>query len=154
MDIISEDDGILDAAENADLGIEYTHVYAPRKLRESLYVRDQDNNIKYGLLDLQKIDDEEVSAEFHSPIIGWAYDGNPIYGPYGYSTQTGGSIRAMKSGYEAITASNRPPLATFPQGLFVEDSDDEYSLINKNKISSALNLSYEMGNKSDQTEVV
>ena len=121
LDIISEDDGILDAAENADLGIEYTHVYAPRKLRESLYVRDQDNNIKYGLLDLQKIDDEEVSAEFHSPIIGWAYDGNPIYGPYGYSTQTGGSIRAMKSGYEAITASNRPPLATFPQGFFVED---------------------------------
>ena len=23
----------------------------------------------------------------HSPIIGWAYDGNPIYGPYGYSTR-------------------------------------------------------------------
>ena len=21
----------------------------------------------------------------HSPIIGWAYDGNPIYGPFGYS---------------------------------------------------------------------
>ena len=24
----------------------------------------------------------------HSPIIGWAYDGNPIYGPYGYSKST------------------------------------------------------------------
>ena len=21
----------------------------------------------------------------HSPIVGWAYDGNPIYGPFGYS---------------------------------------------------------------------
>ena len=24
----------------------------------------------------------------HSPIIGWAYDGNPIYGPYGYDDPT------------------------------------------------------------------
>ena len=24
----------------------------------------------------------------HSPIIGWAFDGNPIYGPYGYSDPT------------------------------------------------------------------
>ena len=85
VDIISEDDGILEAAENSEFGIEYTHLYAPRKLRESLYVRDQDNNIKYGLLDLQKVDGEEVAAEYHSPIIGWAYDGNPIYGPYGYA---------------------------------------------------------------------
>ena len=44
-------------------------------------MRDQDNNIKYGLPDLQKVDGEEVSANYHSPIIGWAYDGNPIYGP-------------------------------------------------------------------------
>jgi hypothetical protein len=25
-----------------------------------------------------------ISDQIHSPIIGWAYDGNPIYGPYGY----------------------------------------------------------------------
>ena len=33
---------------------------------------------------------ESQNGEFneitnHSPIIGWAYDGNPIYGPFGYS---------------------------------------------------------------------
>ena len=21
----------------------------------------------------------------HSPILGWAFDGNPIYGPYGFT---------------------------------------------------------------------
>jgi len=127
VDIISEDDGILEAAENSEFGIEFTHLYAPRKLRESLYVRDQDNNIKYGLLDLQKVDGEEVAAEFHSPIIGWAYDGNPIYGPYGYETQTGGFVKAMESGYVPVTSANRPSLSDFPQGFFVEDFEFNHS---------------------------
>lgn len=37
----------------------------------------------------------------HSPIIGWAYDGYPIYGPYGYSVSNDASsgIRRMVSGY-------------------------------------------------------
>jgi len=127
LDIISDDDGILAPAENSELGIEYTHLYAPRKLRESLYVRDQDNNIKYGLLDLQKVNEEEVSASFHSPIIGWAYDGNPIYGPYGYTERTGGFIKAMESGYKLTSVSNRPPLSTFPQGFFIEDYEFDNS---------------------------
>ena len=28
-------------------------------------------------------DFDEITS--HSPIIGWSYDGNPIYGPFGYS---------------------------------------------------------------------
>ena len=37
----------------------------------------------------------------HSPIIGWAYDGNPIYGPYGYSDSTddNSSVKILTSGY-------------------------------------------------------
>ncbi len=37
----------------------------------------------------------------HSPILGWAYDGYPIYGPYGYSATNhgGGSVRRMTAGY-------------------------------------------------------
>ena len=33
---------------------------------------------------------EEIIKAF--PILGFAYDGNPIYGPYGYQTKTGGII--------------------------------------------------------------
>ena len=37
----------------------------------------------------------------HSPIVGWAYDGFPIYGPYGYSISNNASsgVRRMVSGY-------------------------------------------------------
>ncbi|MBC7369635.1 MAG: immunoglobulin domain-containing protein [Undibacterium sp.] len=37
----------------------------------------------------------------HSPIMGWANDGLPIYGPYGYSTATDatGGLRRMVSGF-------------------------------------------------------
>ena len=37
----------------------------------------------------------------HSPIVGWAYDGNPIYGPYGYTNpDSDTSLKILKSGYE------------------------------------------------------
>ena len=118
LNIISDDDGILTSSSNEEFGIQYSHLYAPRKLRESVYGKDQDNQVKYGVFDLQKVNGEEVSSQYHSPIIGWAYDGNPIYGPYGFATKTGGSIRAMRSGYAATAKPNRPP---YEQGFFVED---------------------------------
>ena len=58
----------------------------------------------------------------HSPIIGWAYDGNPIYGPYGYARKDGGTVQIMRSGYSLkTTRENGPPISTFPLGFFVED---------------------------------
>ena len=88
--LVSDDDGILDVALNEDYGIQYTHLYAPRKLRETVFGRVLSGDINYGYSDLSKgikygvadlrIDDtnQEIEANFHSPIIGWAYDGNPI----------------------------------------------------------------------------
>jgi hypothetical protein len=37
----------------------------------------------------------------HSPILGWIYDGLPLYGPYGYSdpTNANSGVRRMVSGY-------------------------------------------------------
>jgi hypothetical protein len=125
FDIISDDDGILKKSINEDFGIEYCHLYAPRKLRESIYGKTADNNIKYGIFDLQKNSGgNEIASDYHSPIIGWAYDGNPIYGPYGFSTKTGGSVRAMQSGYKLTTKINRPP---FAQGFFIEDYEFDNS---------------------------
>ncbi len=59
----------------------------------------------------------------HSPIVGWAYDGNPIYGPFGYSDPSN-----INSALKIITPSyvtdvnriiNRPP--GYSAGFFVED---------------------------------
>jgi hypothetical protein len=121
LPIINEDDGILSESINENYGLQYTHLYAPRRLREIIYATDQDGNTLYGRKDLRKISNKEIASTDHSPIIGWAYDGNPIYGPYGYLTKQGGIIAQMKSGYKIDFKSNRPPISSFPQGFFVED---------------------------------
>ena len=59
----------------------------------------------------------------HSPIIGWAYDGNPIYGPFGYSDpdNINSELKIIQSSYKTdITqVTNRP--SGYAQGFFVED---------------------------------
>lgn len=48
---------------------------------------------------------EDTSDLNHSPILGWAYDGYPIYGPYGYDNPDVDSVdpavRRMDSGFVA-----------------------------------------------------
>ncbi len=60
----------------------------------------------------------------HSPILGFAYDGNPIYGAYGYSEALDGtsSITRMTSSYYSVTERiGGPPEATYPIGTFIND---------------------------------
>ncbi|MFK7910354.1 MAG: sulfatase-like hydrolase/transferase [Akkermansiaceae bacterium] len=44
---------------------------------------------------------ESSAAPEHSPILGWSFDGYPIYGPYGYGTANdpNTSVRRMVSGF-------------------------------------------------------
>ena len=57
-----------------------------------------------------------------SNIIGWAYDGNPIYGPYGYSDSenSNSAPKLLESGY-TVNPSNIIDRPSFPSGFFVED---------------------------------
>ena len=82
---VTSDDGIIVNGLNKNYGLQYTHLYAPRKLRESVYTTNQEGTSLYGQPDLKRVNGQEVESSDHSPIIGWAYDGNPIYGPYGLS---------------------------------------------------------------------
>jgi len=118
---ISNDDGFLAESLDQKSGLKYTHLYAPRKLREIIYSSDQSGKVLFGKYDLKKARNTEVTSTDHSPIIGWAYDGHPIYGPYGYTNKSGGSVLQMKSGYKLDLKSNRPPLSIFPEGFFIED---------------------------------
>ncbi len=102
-----------------------THSYAPRKLRENLIVsRTEGGQIFYKKdLTFDSSGLENTTSNTHSPIIGWAYDGNPIYGPFGFENPDGsGTIKRMRSGYTLSTNQpNRPNISTFPRGFFVED---------------------------------
>ena len=120
FDQFTLDDGFITEGWG-DNGLQYTHLYAPRILRESVYSSDQDGNKLYGQKDLTKANGTEVSSTDHSPIIGWAYDGNPIYGPYGYADRRGGVVTQMKSGYKLDVKAERPSEVFFPEGFFVED---------------------------------
>jgi hypothetical protein len=60
----------------------------------------------------------------HSSIIGYAYDGNPIYGPYGYSdpVNSSSSITRLSSGYSLNgSRPNGPLISQYPLGTFVDD---------------------------------
>jgi hypothetical protein len=76
-----------------------------------------------------------IDSTQHSPLIGFAYDGFPIYGAYGFKNTDGsGGVVRMKSSYElrniavrthyadGSDVTNGPPVNTnFPLGYFRED---------------------------------
>ena len=78
----------------------------------------------------QSVNFEETSIPQHSPIIGWAFDGSPIYGPFGYreSLNSGSEPVRMTSGYrkkldfENIRDQDGGiKLGNFEKGYFEED---------------------------------
>ncbi|AOO02099.1 hypothetical protein Np151112_088 [Synechococcus phage S-RIM2] len=78
---------------NNQYGGEYAHLSNPQRLRYIL----GDNLFENNLGEVLEQDDQLA----HSPIIGWAFDGNPIYGPYGYqdATDQGSSITRLLTSY-------------------------------------------------------
>jgi len=83
-------------------------------------------------------DDENTSD--HAPIIGYAFDGFPIYGAYGYTNVDGtGGISRMESSYQLRSISVRTSLpdgtvlsasqygpevsVSYPLGYYIEDHE-------------------------------
>jgi hypothetical protein len=76
-----------------------------------------------------------IDSNAHSPLIGYAYDGFPIYGAYGFKNADGtGGITRIKSGYQLRNITTRTVWAdgtdvpdgpavstTYPLGYFRED---------------------------------
>jgi len=72
------------------------------------------HGLPWGLLKRLKL-----SKSAHSPLIGWAADGFPIYALYGYDNKrnTEGGIRQMKSSYR-VKSGQRPGGLTAPEGSY------------------------------------
>ena len=80
--------------KGANFGIyggEYGYLYNPKKLR--FLLGDNVNDSTYA----------ELNPTRHSPIIGWSFDGHPIYGPYGFTDRENknpyNEIKQMISSY-------------------------------------------------------
>ena len=93
-------------------GYGYGYLGNPDSLRERAYT----TTLAYGF--------NKVLENEHSPIIGYAYDGNPIYGPYGYSEPTNQNslVQRLSSGY-ALKSNrlNGPDTGRYPLGTFIDD---------------------------------
>lgn len=79
----------------------------------------------------------ETDSTNHAPLLGYAFDGFPIYGCYAYANTNGtGAIKRLKSSYRLRSISDRttlpdgtvltppyygPSLLSFPLGAYMED---------------------------------
>jgi len=116
---INLDDGILQKSRSENYGLMYGHAYAARGLRSSVLAEELVGETTIYVPDLRTLGGSEINSSSHSPIIGWAYDGNPIYGPYGFDST--GSVKRMDSGYTQVSSSVRPNILRYPLGFFVDD---------------------------------
>lgn len=125
---------------------QYHHHINPVCLRAQL--NDNVVAISTGRLGTRYI--EKTSGWTHSPILGWSFDGYPVYGPYGYSSPTDpkSAIRRVRPGFQLRNITQRHTLpdwvlpylprvsqnltatqygpdvsARFPLGRYVEDYD-------------------------------
>ena len=93
---------------------EYHYHANPTCLREQL----KDNIVAVRTLRTGTVFREKSATWSHSPILGWALDGNPIYGPYGYSDPRNSKspVKRMRSSFRlrAITARTSLPEWSLP----------------------------------------
>ena len=108
------DEGIITPSDNLDFGLQFVNYYPSKKLRKNL------NNF----IDIEGKENPPTAATNPYQILGWAYDGNPIFGPYG---KVNGEIKKINSSYNK---SNDPEITSlinsnlrpnFRSGFFVDD---------------------------------
>ena len=113
--INSEDEGIIIPIDVDEFGLQFINYYPSKKLRK---------NLKNSI---DKDGKEILPPPTTNPyqILGWAYDGNPIFGPYGKDTK--GEIKRLKSSYKQIDNSEKNRLINsnirpnFNIGFFIQD---------------------------------
>ncbi len=119
----------FDCSKGHPAGTNYHHHQNPSAF-------DLDLNVISTICNLYDADGlYAINSSQHSPLIGFAYDGFPVYGAYGYANTDGtGGITRMKSGYQlrnitvrthhanGTDVSDGPAVSTtYPLGYFRED---------------------------------
>jgi hypothetical protein len=112
--INSEDEGVIIPSDVDKFGLQFINYYPSKKLRKNL------NNF----IDIEGNENPPAATTNPYQILGWAYDGNPIFGPYG---KVNGQIKRLKSSYNKISESEKNQLIdlnvrpNFDTGFFIDD---------------------------------
>ena len=109
---LDSSNGTILANYNLTRDYGYAYIANPTNVRKRAYLTEAEytNNLS--------------QQNVHSPILGYAYDGNPIYGPYAYSNPVDSTspITRLSSGYKLRTSrSNGPDVGLYPLGSFIDD---------------------------------
>ena len=108
---LDDNNGFVFENYNRALEYGYAHVANPKSLR----VRLNDNLSSLGV---------EPANKVHSPILGFAYDGNPIYGPFAHENpldQQSPVVRMTSSYILKPSRSFGPSTQEYPLGSFIQD---------------------------------
>jgi hypothetical protein len=111
--INSEDEGIIIPSDIDEFGLQFINYYPSKNLRK---------NLKNFIDEKGKEKPPETTNPYQ--ILGWAYDGNPIFGPYG---KINGTIAQIKSSYKQIDNSEKNRLINsnirpnYSSGFFIQD---------------------------------
>jgi len=128
-DAVPSEKGGFDCAKGHPAMGNYHHHQNPSAFKLDINVISDICNL-YDAEGLYSLDPDQ-----HSPLIGFAYDGFPIYGAYGFANEDGsGGITRMKSGYSLRNITTRTEWAdgtqvdqgpdvsnTYPIGYYRED---------------------------------
>ena len=115
---LDENNGFVFENYNRSLEYGYAHVANPKSLR----VRLNDNLSSLGV---------EPATKVHSPILGFAYDGNPIYGPFAHENPLDPQSPIVRMSSSYILKNSRsfgPSLQDYPLGSFIQDYDYRHKL--------------------------
>ncbi len=98
------------------------------KVSEVLPSNFPPSRLKYQYLQMTNTSKFEtyynITSSAHSKVVGWSYDGHPIYCKYGHSTplDKSSSIAEQTSSYRLIgLRTNGPSVTDYPLGSFIED---------------------------------
>lgn len=99
-------------------------------------------------------------SSVHSPIVGWAFDGLPIYGPYGYRSYNSSGIPVnsddivnIKSPWTLRQGTRESGPGGAYTGVFVEDFEVDASKINQPGYTNQYNLRYGITPDSPTTPI-
>ena len=119
---------VVSAGKNTliDINIRSLSIDISKKYQSSELLLPTNNDLGYSVSGYNQnyINSFNEDATEASKIIGWAYDGNPIYGPYGYTDPNiASSVKKLEPGYVIDTSNvfDRPSITDFIGGFFVED---------------------------------
>nr|MBP6316134.1 YHYH protein [Chitinophagaceae bacterium] len=104
----------------------------------------------------------EADSSTHAPLLGFAFDGFPIYGCYGFTNANGtGPIKKLKSSYRLRNIADRtvlpngvvlnpvyygPTLAQYPLGAYIEDYEFVNGLGDLDSLNGRLSVTPEYPN--------